>query len=512
MSKTLSINPLTRIEGHLAIHANTEALTPDGQTGHRITAARCVGEMFRGFEQILVGRDPLDAQQITQRICGVCPVSHAIASVGAQEMAYGIRPPRNGRLMQNLILAANALQSHILHFYQLAALDFVDTTKILGYTGSDRTLKAVKSWVEDALARQDTFAGAPFLPRCEGDYVADADRSAQLLDNYIAALRIRSDCHAMGAVFGARLPHATAILPGGCTETPTMERVLAYGSRLKRVHDFIEHSLLPDLLAVAEEFPNYFDIGATYDNYLCFGVYPLDDAGRDRFIRPGTVIDGKWEALDPAAIEEEVSHSRYANRAALHPAVGEIIPEPRKPGAYSWIKAPRYHGQPMQVGPIARLMTGYLAPGSSWVKQNVDEFLAQIQVPVEKLNSVLGRHIARVLECRWLVQQIARWLDEIEIDAPATVDFEIPAAAAGVGLTEAPRGALGHWLTIEDHRIARYQCVVPSTWNCSPRDEAGQPGPIEKALEGAVLADPSQPLEAGRIVRSFDPCVACSIH
>jgi Ni,Fe-hydrogenase I large subunit len=229
---TLSLSPLTRIEGHLAVHARTEPL--DAGEGHRVAHAQCEGEMFRGIEQILEGRDPLDAQQITQRICGVCPISHGIASVRAQEAAYGIVPNRNGRLLQNLILAANYLQSHVLHFYHLAALDFVDVAAVLKYEGKNKLLAGLRTWVEKALERKDVFPAAPFLPRYDAKYVEDLDANMALLSHYVEALEVRKLCHEMGAVFGARMPHSTALVPGGCTQVPTMERVLSYTSRLKK--------------------------------------------------------------------------------------------------------------------------------------------------------------------------------------------------------------------------------------------------------------------------------------
>jgi Ni,Fe-hydrogenase I large subunit len=507
MSSTVMISPLTRIEGHLGVHAETEEV--DG--GQRVAAARCEGEMFRGLEQLLCGRDPLDAQQITQRICGVCPVCHGIASVRAQEQAYKLKPTRNGRLLQNLIQAANYLHSHVLHFYHLAALDFVDVTAVLKYSGSDRTLCSLKNWVQQALDRKEVFPAAPFLPRFEGAYAQDLDRNVRWLAHYTEALELRRLCHEMGAVFGARLPHTTALIPGGCTQVPSLERVLEYRSRLQRVRDFIEEVYLPDLLAVAQEFPQYFEIGRGYGNFLSYGVFEDNDAG-DRFIRPGVVIGGKWEALDVQQITEEVAHAWYAQDGAKRPAEGETRPQPDKSGAYSWIKAPRYRGEPLEVGPLARVMVNYYAGNGGWVKKEVDAFCEPLNLGLEQLVSVLGRHVARGLESRWVARQAFKWLDEIEVDGPAATDFDLPKEAAGVGLTEAPRGALGHWLAIKDYRISHYQCIVPTTWNCSPRDAAGKPGPVEKALEGTAIADPTQPIEIGRIVRSFDPCIACAVH
>jgi Ni,Fe-hydrogenase I large subunit len=511
MTKTVSLSPLTRIEGHLSVHTETEPAQSGEKSLHRVVKAQCEGEMFRGLETILEGRDPLDAQQIVQRICGVCPVSHAIASVEAQEMAYGIKPSHNGRLLQNLILAANYLHSHVLHFYHLAALDFVDVKAVLKYSGADRTLTSLKAWIEKAIERKDVFPAAPFLPRYEAEYVKDLDENMALLAHYVEALEIRRICDEMGAVFGARLPHSTALVPGGCTQVPSIDRVLAYGSRLKRVHGFLRDVYLPDLTRVAKAFPSYFEIGRGCGNFLSFGVFRMDDVG-GRFLRPGTLIGGKWESMDPAKITEDVGSSRFVSPSGRHPSEGQTTPDPRKSGAYSWIKAPRYQGQVMEVGPLARVLTNYHDPGNSWVKKEVDAVLASLKLEPQKLVSVLGRHVARGLESLWLAQQCFKWLDEIEIDGPPANDFSIPAKATGFGLTEAPRGALGHWIAIESHRIKRYQCIVPTTWNCSPRDDKGQPGAVEQALQGTLIDKPLEPIELGRIVRSFDPCIACAVH
>jgi ferredoxin hydrogenase large subunit/hydrogenase large subunit len=510
MSSSVAISPITRIEGHLGIHARLEPA--EGGNGKlSIAEARCEGEMFRGLERILEGRDPLDAQQITQRICGVCPISHATASIRAQEMAYGIRPPTNGRLVQNLILAANYLQSHILHFYHLAALDFVDVKAVLSYTGSDKLLLSLRKWIEQAIASGDTLPATPFLPRMEARYVANHDDNMALVLHYVQALDMRRICHEMAAVFGAKAPHSTAMVPGGCTQGPTLERVLSYRSRLKHVMGFVRDVYIPDLLRVAKEFPEYFDIGRGCGNFLCFGNFPMG-AGDERFVRPGVLIDGQWEQLDPERIREDSGHSWFSGPSGLHPSQGQTNPQPKKADAYSWIKAPRYRDCVVEVGALARVMTNYHDPAETWIRREVNSFLAATDLPAEKLVSVLGRHVARGLESLWIAQQAFRWLDELELDRPAACDFAIPSQGAGYGLMEAPRGALGHWISIDKHVIRSYQCVVPTTWNCSPRDDRGRAGPVEQALEGTVVEDALQVVEIGRIVRSFDPCLACAVH
>ena len=515
MKKTISISPLTRIEGHLAVHAKTEtAANGKGNKGKdetRVSEAYCEGELFRGFETILKGRDPLDAQQITQRICGVCPTPHGIASIQAQEMAYGIKPTHNGRLLQNLILAANYLHSHILHFYHLSALDFVDVKALLQYKGTDRLLLSLKQWVEESLARKEVFPAAPFLPRYEVNYITSLDVNVSLLAHYVQALEVRKIADEMSAVFAGRVPHSTALVPGGVTQVPTMERILSYRARLRKVMEFAEGVYVPDLLEVAKVFPQYFEIGRGRNNFLSYGVFPMDDNG-NKFIKAGAVIDGKWEALNQENILEEVGYSRFSQSPGRHPKDGQTIPEAEKANAYTWIKAPRYRGQPMEVGSFPRIMVNYLDPSNTWIKSEIDAFLASAKVPAEKLNSVLGRHVARGLETLWVGKQAEKWLDELDVDGPPTMNFTIPQTASGYGLTEAPRGALGHWLSIENYVISNYQCVVPTTWNCSPRDDKGQPGPIEHALVGTIVEDPAQPIEVARIVRSFDPCIACAVH
>ncbi|MFH0880453.1 MAG: nickel-dependent hydrogenase large subunit [Lentisphaerota bacterium] len=517
MSTTIEISPLTRIEGHLAIHTESEPITSsDGKTSHRINKARCEGEMFRGFEKILVGRDPLDAQQIVQRICGVCSIEHGIASCRAQEMAYGIKIRGNGRRLQNLMLAAEYAHSHLLHFYHLSAVDFVDITAILKYTGNDRTLKGVKGWAEAALARSkaatEAFPIAPFLPRYEGDfYIKDVDTNCALIAHYAEALDVRRTAHEMCAVFGARLPHSTALVPGGVTQCPTEERYLTYLSRLKRVQEFVENVYLPDIVTAAQAFPEYWNAGAGYGNLLSYGVFENDDAGRTLFT-PGAIINGKYEPLDVNAITEEVGSSRFAAGSPKHPSKGETIPESGKAGAYSWLKAPRYKGKPMEVGPLARVLVDYNSPGGGVVKKDVDDLLKALSLPPEKLNSVLGRILSRAVELRIILRQAYRWLDELEINGNPTQDFTPVKSGSGYGLTEAARGALGHWISIDNYKISNYQCVVPTTWNCSPRDDKGQPGPVEKALEGVMVTDPKQPMEAARVIRSYDPCLACAVH
>ena len=504
MAKKINIDPVTRIEGHLAVSVEVD----DG----RVTQAYCKGEMFRGFEAILKGRDPLDAQQITQRICGVCPISHGIASVLAQDQAYSIVPAENGRLVRNLILGANFIQSHIIHFYHLSAVDFVDLTAITQYHGKDDALLEFKAWVLAQQTAGGLFPAAPFLPRMEGHYLEDKDANITAVSNYLLGLKMRALAQQMATLFAGKMPHAAAIIPGGVTEHVTARKIAAYADMLHTLTTFIDHHYLTDVQAVAAAFPDYFNIGKGCGNYLAYGAFPETDDRKKLFLPSGVLVQGKPMALDISRINEDVGHSYYKSPSGLAPAQGHTEPDPGKQQAYSWIKAPRYNGLVMEVGPLARVMV-MLQKGDS---PELNKMVARLTQPLgrgpEALDSALGRHAARALECKLVADRCAQWLDQLKPDAPSYTDFEIPASGSGVGLNEAPRGALGHWLAIEGHKIAAYQCVVPTTWNCSPRDDKGHPGAVEQALAGTPIADPANPIEAARVVRSFDPCIACAVH
>jgi len=503
MATTVTIDPVTRIEGHLSIRTDIDS--------GKVVKAYCAGEMFRGFEVILKGRDPLDAQQIVQRICGVCPVSHGIASTLAQDQAFGISTPDNGRLVRNLILGAEFIHSHITHFYHLSAVDFIDIKAITKYTGNDPVLQDLRSWVEAELASSRINPAAPFLPRYEGKYLQDAELNISTIRHYLDALEMRKLAHRMAVLFCGKLPHAASLIPGGVTERVTTRQIVAYSSMLNDLRRFIDRVYLPDLLAVAGAFPDYFTMGKGCGNYLAYGVFQESADGKQLFLPSGTLKADKAAAFDPSLIAEDVTSSRFSSPSGLHPSKGLTVADPQKKDAYSWIKAPRYQGAPMEVGPLARVLVAYKA-GQADITKLVNDVLAKAKAKPEALSSVLGRHAARAIECKAVADRCAVWLDQLKTDQPACVDFKVPAAGTGIGLTEAPRGALGHWIEIAGGKIASYQCIVPTTWNCSPRDAGGQAGPVEQALEGTPVADQNQPIETARVVRSFDPCSACAVH
>jgi Ni,Fe-hydrogenase I large subunit len=501
---TVAIDPVTRIEGHLSV--KTEV-----QNG-RVTAAYASGEMFRGFEVFLKGRHPLDAQQITQRICGVCPVSHGLASTLAQEMAYGIKPARNGRILRNLILGANYLQSHILHFYHLAALDFVDATALTTYSGNDSVLRDLRRWIETQTSAKVAFPAAPFLPRYEGEYLKDKEANFLAVRHYVDALRIRATAHKAAALFSGKMPHVSTLVPGGLTEKATADKIAAYGAMLEEIRSFVEDCYVPDLLAVAKAFPGYLKIGKGCGNFLAFGGFSESDGGGELLWPSGVLTQGTFSGLNLERIKEDVGSSRFSSGSGLGPAAGETVPEPNKPRAYSWLKAPRYGGLPMEVGPLARMLVGYQSGKSPEIKKQVEAFLGATGISAGDLDSVLGRHAARAIEARLIADRCAVWLEQLKPDEPSWTEYTIPETGQGYGLVEAPRGALGHWLEIKGKLISRYQCVVPTTWNMSPRDDRGVAGPVEQALVGTPVVDAENPLEAGRVIRSFDPCLACAVH
>ncbi len=502
MAESILLDPITRIEGHLAVKVEVEA--------GKVISARSMGEMFRGFEQFLVGRHPMDAHHITQRICGVCPISHCIASVTAQEDAYGVKPPANARIMRNLMLGANYVQSHILHFYQLAALDFVDIAAIVNYTGTDPKLVGVRDWVNGQIAAKVSFPGAPFLPRYESQYIPDAETNFMATRHYLEALDMRTLAHECVALFSGKAPHAMTMVPGGVTQQVDPMSVATYASNMEKLLEFVQTKYIPDVLAVARAFPDYFSMGKGCGNFLAYGVFPESDSG-DCFLPGGTLMQGMLGRLDVQAIAEDVTSSRFSSPGGLHPSKGETVADSDKSGAYTWLKAPRYQGKPMEVGPLARLLVGY-HNNVAYVKEAIDGLLTTLGADATALDSVLGRHAARALECQMVARRCLDWVAQLEPGKPVFTPFEMPSECEGYGLTEAARGALGHWISVKESKISRYQCVVPTTWNCSPRDADGVPGPVEQALVGAVVADADNPIEAARVVRAFDPCIACAVH
>lgn len=461
--KTIKIDPVTRIEGHLAIEVSIETVKGIQQ----VIDAKSSATMFRGFEIILKDRDPRDATLYTQRICGVCPVSHAMASTLNLESAFDVLPPDNGRILRNLVLGANFIMSHILHFYHLAALDYINTDGIVDMS--------------------------PWVPRYTTADMVGGETAQVLVGHYVQALEMRRKAHQMGAIFGAKLPCTSTFVPGGCTEVVTEEKISGFSALLSELRAFIDDTYVPDVLAVAGLFPEYYAIGQGCGNLLAYGVFDLDAAGETKFLSRGRYTNGQlYDDVDPALITEYVRHSWFTSECGdLPPEEGETEPQLHKPGAYSWIKSPRYQNIVHETGPLARM----------WVNGDYTNGI-----------SVLDRTAARALECQKVADAMAAWIDDLVVGEPVYAYSAIPESASGVGLTEAPRGALGHWIEISGSKISRYQVVTPTAWNASPRDDAGEPGPIEQALIGTPVKEVDQPIEVLRVVHSFDPCIACAVH
>lgn len=499
------IDPVTRVEGHLKV----EVIVEKGE----VKDARVAGTLFRGWEIILKGRDPRDASQITQRVCGVCPAVHATASVFTLDNAFGVEKsiPENARIIRNLILGANFLQSHILHFYHLASLDFVDLSRISSYEGSNPDLLSLKKF----LSRGELH---PFVPRYEGDYRLDDKTNQNLATHYIRALEIRKKAHELLAIFGGKMPHSVGMVAGGVTEKPTSDKIASFLWRLNEIRDFIDNCYLPDVITLARFYQDYLHMGSSYNNFLCYGAFNLDSeqidqTRRNRLFLQGMVSSGSYyQPLDISRISEQVKYSWYSkDTSGLNPACGVTEIDELKEEGYSWIKAPRYKGMPCEVGPVARMVVGYYG-GKKKVKEAVESILPQIGGKIDLFFSTLGRHLARALDAKFIADSMAEWVLNLKVGEPVYTSYSLPQEAEGVGITDGPRGALGHWIKIKDKVIHNYQLVVPSTWNISPRDDSGQPGPLEKALLGLKIKDPDHPFEVVRCVRSFDPCLACAVH
>lgn len=501
----IDLGPVTRIEGHLNVRTTVE--------NGVVVDARCMSEMFRGFEVLLQGRDPLDAQQITQRICGVCPYAHAIASSLAQENAYQLQVPANGRILHNLIEGANHLYDYLLHFYQLSALDFVDVTAILQYTGKDAELVKVRQWVRAELSRGKAFPAAPFLPRLSGKYIANADINIGAIKHYLEAMEIQKKANRAAAIFGGKFPHSTGIFPGGCTQDVRIDLIASYQALIREVKEFVTSKYIPDVLAVAAAFPEYWKIGASKGGFLSYGMLPLSSAQNSkRLFAAGVMFDGTVTAVDLKQITQDIQHSKYSSPSGLKIQESTLTPAPHKEGAYSWSKAPRYGGRMLEVGPAARVLIDYHQGNNPVLKEMVNKFAGIAKITPNQLNSVLGRHLCRAIQAAIIADFLLNETERLEHGAPAMANIVIPRSGEGVGMTEASRGALLHYLRIENHKIAKYECVVPTTWNASPRDDRGQPGAMESALIGTRVANQEEQIESLRIVHSFDPCIACAVH
>ena len=549
------VDPVTRIEGHLRVEAEVE--------GGVVTQAWSSSTMFRGIEIILRGRDPRDAWAFAQRICGVCTTVHAIASIRAVEKAIGAEPPPNARLLRNLIMAAQVVQDHVVHFYHLHALDWVDIVNALEGDPA-KTASLAQSISDWPLSSAQYFAGVrnrikafvergqlgPFANAYWGHpaYRLPPEANLMAVAHYLEALDWQRRFIKIHAILGGKNPHLQSFLVGGMA-TPVdpdaqaslnMHTITALNDLVADGIAFVSRVYIPDVIAVASFYKDWASLGAGVGNYMTYGDYPMNDDANPQMFLPAGIIQGrdltKIAAVDQNKVSEWVSHSWYnysvGDDKGLNPFQGETTPNytgPKPPferlnvdQKYSWLKSPRYDGVPMEVGPLARMLVAYASGRPARVKELVDKVLSSLGVGPEALFSTLGRIAARAVEAQVIVESMNMWVQGLA-DNMARRDYRIqdnskwepaswPKDCLGAGFHEAPRGSLGHWVHITNGSIVNYQCVVPSTWNAGPRDAQGRPGPYEAALVGTPVAKPEQPLEILRALHSFDPCMACAVH
>ncbi|HLB03003.1 MAG TPA: nickel-dependent hydrogenase large subunit [Nitrospiria bacterium] len=513
------IDPITRIEGHLALEVEVE--------GGKVKDAWGSGTLFRGFEIVLKGRDPRDAYHITQRICGVCPTSHSHTAALCLENAVGIHPPDTGRLVRNMVEGAQFLHSHILWFYHLTALDYVDVVAALKASPKEHYLKDVQAKLQRFV---ESGQLGPFANAYWGHpaYKLPPELNLLAVAHYLEALERQAQASHISAIFGGRMPMTMTTPAGGSVHIPTVDEMANLLPRLVEIQHWVDHVFIPDVLAIAPYYLDYAGVGKGPANFLAWGVF--DDPSFDtknRLLPSGIVLDGSLKAqeVDQTVITEDVTHGWYKDGQPQHPSVGTTEPEftewdvERK---YTWAKAPRYGDRPMEVGALARMVVAY-SKGHPTAKKLIDQTLGELGVAgkPEVLFSVVGRIAARALETKLIADAMVGWSNEILENIKAgkkdtfswpLSDYGVPDQAQGVGLWEAPRGALGHWNQIEGGRLANYQVITPTCWNISPRDAKGVKGPIEQALIGTPVADPKRPLEILRVAHSFDPCLACTVH
>jgi len=554
-STRVVVDPITRIEGHLRIEAQAD--------NGRITNAWASSTQFRGIEIIMQGRDPRDAWAFTQRICGVCTVVHAVASCRAVEDALDITIPANANIIRNLIHGMQFVQDHVIHFYHLHALDWVDVVSALSANPADSAsiARQISPWPNNSETyfrevqnRVKTFVGSGQLGIFTNGYWGHAayklPPAVNLLAvaHYLEALDWQRDVIRLHTIFGGKNPHPNFLVGGMAsainlddTATINAERLTDIYDMIQRAQRFVEQVYWPDLVAIAGFYKDWAAIGGGTGNYLACGEFPETDV-RDLeslYLPRGIVLNkdlSKVVPYDEEKVKEYITSSWYeyskGDDAGLHPYEGETKAKYAGPPTpwtylqgeqkYSWMKAPRYDGRPMEVGPLARMLVAYAA-GHQDVRALVTAALGKLGVGPAALFSTLGRTAARGIETLLLARRLPVWYDKLveriksgdvrTFDNSKWEPAKWPAKARGYGYLDAPRGALGHWVQIEDQKISRYQCVVPSTWNCSPRDGQGVPGPYEAALmDHHPLVDPERPIEILRTIHSFDPCMACGVH
>lgn len=558
MSERVVVDPITRIEGHLRIEAQMD--------GDKIAQAYSAGTMVRGIELILQGRDPRDAWAFTQRICGVCTLVHGIASVRSVENALDYPIPPNAQLIRNLMIMAQYVHDHVMHFYHLHALDWVDVVSALKADprATSELAQSISQWPKsspgyfsDMKKKLKTFVDSGQLGIFANGYWGHPayklppEANLMAVSHYLEALSWQRDVVKLHTIFGGKNPHPNFLVGGVASAIDlnsdsaiNIKKLAQVQNVINEMQTFVDQVYVPDTLAIASFYKDWAQRGEGLGNFMCYGDLPsttMDDPS-SFFLPSGVILNRDLSTVHPvdlnndAEIQEYISHSWYdysgGKETGLHPYAGETDlnytgPEPpykhlEVDKSYSWLKSPRWKGLPMEVGPLARVLMLY-AKGHEQTKELVGMTLKKLELPVEALYSTLGRTAARTLETKIIVDGMQRMYDQLmaNIKAGDTKTFNEklwepstwPKKAQGVGFMEAPRGALGHWIVIEDQKIANYQAVVPSTWNAGPRDQKGKPGAYEAALQdNHQLHDAKQPIEILRTIHSFDPCIACAVH
>jgi hydrogenase large subunit len=563
-AQTVVVDPVTRIEGHLRIEAETD--------GNIITRASSSGTMIRGLEIIMRGRDPRDAWAFAQRICGVCTLVHGIASVRSVEDALKYEIPVNAQLIRNLMIGAQFVHDHVMHFYHLHALDWVDVVSALnadpkatsvlaqsisnyarsspGYFSEVQT--RIRKLVESG--QLGIFANAYWG---HPGYKLPPEANLMAVAHYLDALGWQRQVAQLHAIFGGKNPHPNFLVGGspaaisvhaGAGTAGTAVNAVGLqkvGEIIEQMRNFVDQVYLPDTLTIASFYKDWFKTGhgEGIGNFMTYGDFPADGtADLKSFMVPrGAILNRDLSTIHEVDLNNEddikefVAHSWYdyegGKEQGLHPYRGETrlnYSGPKPPyqhldtaASYSWLKSPRWKGNAMEVGPLARVLMLY-ASGHEQTRELAGKALTQLELPLEAMFSTMGRTAARAIECKLFADAMSSWYRTLMANIKAgdvrTFNDKLwepsswPKHAQGVGFTEAPRGALAHWIVIDDGRISNYQAVVPSTWNAGPRDVAGNDGPYEAALKGHTLADPKKPLEILRTIHSFDPCLACAVH
>ncbi|MEE4166470.1 MAG: nickel-dependent hydrogenase large subunit [Desulfocapsaceae bacterium] len=551
MAQRITIDPITRIEGHLRIDVEVD--------GGAVTNAWSSGQMFRGLETILKGRDPRDAWHFVQRICGVCTTVHALASVRSVENALGLEIPLNAQLIRNLVQSIHCLQDHIVHFYALSALDWVDVVSALDAdpVATQKLAESLSDWPGNSSKRFAAVQGkvkalvesgqlGPFANAYWGHAAMKLPPEANLMavSHYLEALDYQRKATVALGIISGKNPHVQNLSVGGVTAainldneaTLNMERLYRVKQLMTEVRDFVNKVYLVDVAAVGALYAEWLPYGAGVTNYLAAPDMPTNAAATEFDLPGGTIMGGDLASVktissqnDPYFndnVEESIARAWYDGDWQKHPWEEDTEPKYTDfddAGRYTWLKAPRFEGKPMQVGPLSQMLVGY-AQGHEEIVKRVNGALGLVstiagtKVGPDALFGTIGRHAARAVRCSLMADLGLKHWDML-VDNVGKGDLEIfnpptfpKGEQKGVGVHEAPRGLLSHWIVIQDGKIKNYQCVVPSTWNAGPRDAQDQLGPYEASLLANPTADPERPLEVLRTIHSFDPCIACAVH